>query len=189
MSYAEHNKKYFKIKYLINKDVPILAHWHYKPNSSSIINETLYNKKISAASTALLICLLSLVIACCIYLSEEKYSVPIAFFLMSLSLIATLVALIAITYYYNLNLSLDSEVLIGEDCFYFLGELHAMQKSIYFLHDVRINFSNENSLQFLYGDLDLFKDSLYTITIPIPKGSLVTAEFIQRHYLELIHSE
>lgn len=188
-SYAEHNKKYFKIKYLKNKDVPVIANWNFKPNSSNIINEVLYNKKFSAISTALLTCVLCLVIACCIYLSGEKYSVPIASFLMTISLITTILALISISYYYESKLSSDSEVLIGEDYFYFLDELHFLYKSIYFLQDVRIDFSDETCLQFLYGDCDLFKAPLYTINIPIPNGQLLAAELIQKHYLELIHYE
>jgi hypothetical protein len=188
-SYVDHNKKYLKIKYLKNKDIPVLASWTFKPNTSDYINTALYNKKFATISTALLTCVLCLVMACCIYLSGEKYSTPIASLLMCISLIVTIAALMLISYYYDSKLSSDSEALIGEDCFYFIDDLHTLQKSIYFLQDVRIDYSSEVSLQFLYGDYDLFKGPSYTINIPIPKGELLAAELIQKHYLELIHYE
>jgi hypothetical protein len=187
--YAEHNKKYFKIKHLKNSEVPVIANWQFKCNSSNMINQILYDKKLSASSTIILSCVLCLVLSFCVFFSGEENSLYIMRLLISISIAGTLIALILNSYYYTLKLSSDSEALIGEDYIYFLDELHTLQKSIYFLYDVRIDYSSEISLQFLYGDYDLFRDPVYSISIPIPPEELTTAEFVQRHYLNLIHYE
>ncbi len=188
-SYVEHNKKYQKMKYLKNKQVKVIAHWTFKSNTSSYINELLYSKKFSSSSTIMLTLLLFLVIACCVYLSGEKYSLQIGLILTALSLIGSAASLFINAWYYQSKLTSDTEVIIGEDCIYFIDDLYTLNKSIYFLEDVRIDYSDENLLQFLYGDYDLFTGPMYTVNIPIPAEELDTARRVQGHYLELIRYE
>ncbi|WP_069998926.1 hypothetical protein [Cellulosilyticum sp. I15G10I2] len=186
VSYAQHNKKYLKIKYLKNNEIPVIAHWVFKPNSSSYINELLYERKSSTVSTIILTFILCLVIACCILFSGEKYSLSLSIGLIVVSFLALPTALFYNDYSYNSKLTSSSEALIGEDCIYFLDELYTLHKSIYFLEDIRINYSSENTLQFLYGDYDLYTGPMYTINIPIPLDELEVAQQVQKHYLDLI---
>ncbi len=189
ITYIQHHKKYLKIKHLKNKEVSVMAHWRFKPSSSSCINEALYDKKFSNISTIMLTFLLAFIITCCIFFSGEKYSIPLSIGVMIISIISLIAALIYNSYYYNSKIYSLSEAFIGEDCIYFLDELYTLHKSIYFLEDIRINYSVEDTLQFLYGDYDLFTGPMYTINIPIPNGELDTAKSIQKHYLDLIHYE
>lgn len=186
VSYIQHNKKYTKIKELKNADVPVMARWSFAPSKSNCIKEALYNKKNAAFSTAVLTVILFLVIAACFYFSSEKHGLIVALFIVTLSVLAAPSLFISILYYYDKLLSSPAEVTIGEDCIYFIDELHALQKSIYFLHNVKMVCGYENILQFQYGDTDLLENPVYTIDIPIPEGQLKTALTIQKHYLELI---
>jgi energy-coupling factor transporter transmembrane protein EcfT len=186
-SYAKHNKKYLKIRYLKNENVPLIASWHFKPHTSLSIDEMYYEGKASAIYTTLLGVLLCLVVAGCIYFSGEKYAIHTSLGLLALSLIIAPLCITCISAYYTGKLESDSEALIGEDCIYFLDELYTLHKSIYFLEDIRIGYGGENSLQLLYGEYDLFTGPMYTIKIPIPDGELETAKLIQKHFIELIH--
>ncbi|MDF2595052.1 MAG: hypothetical protein K0R69_1393 [Clostridia bacterium] len=186
-SYAKHNKKYLKIRYLKNENVSLIASWHFKPHTSLSIDEMYYEGKTSAIYTTLLSVLLCFVIAGCIYFSGEKYALHVSLSLLGLSIIIAPLCIACISAYYTAKLEADSEALIGEDCIYFLDELYTLHKSIYFLEDIRIGYGSENSLQLLYGEYDLFTGPMYTIKIPIPDGQLDVAKHIQKHYIELIH--
>lgn len=186
VSYIQHHHKYLKIKHLKNKEVPVIASWRFEPHHSKYIDEMLYTQKSSTVSTIFLTFLLGTIIAACIFLSGEAYSTSIGMSLLLLSITALILALIYSNYYYTYKSNTLCEIIIGKDCIYFLDELYTLHKSIYFLENIIIHHSSETTLQFLYGDYDLFTGPRYTLIIPIPEGQLKQAEYIQKHYLRLI---
>ncbi|PHV69880.1 hypothetical protein CS063_13665 [Sporanaerobium hydrogeniformans] len=185
-SYTSHHKKYIKMSCLKNGTVPILGHWHYAPHSSPLINELIKEKKVTAIYTTVLTLFLAFTFAFIIYLTNEAYSIPLSIALSALSLLASIALFIFLPRYYDTLLNQPAEVIFGEDCFCFLDELFCLQKSIYLLGDVRIDYSDECSLQFLYGSPEVTPTPSYQISIPIPPKEMETAQSIQSYYLDLI---
>lgn len=185
-SYSIHSTKYLKITYLKNNDMKVLAHWHYKADSSPIITDLINERRFSATLTAILSAVLFLVIAFVIYLTNENYSAFISLLWAIVSILAFITVFTYLPYYYNTQLRTCAETLVGEDSILFLDELFSLHHSMYLLEDIRIDYGEENTLQFLYGVSEVLADPVFTLTIPIPDGELETAKYIQAHYLDLI---
>ncbi len=186
-SYISHNKKYTKIRYLMNGTTTLLAHWHYAPHTSSLMTELIKEKKTSAIYTSILFIFLLLTLSFIIFLTNETYSTLLSITMATLSLIVGIIIAIYLPHYYNALFNQPVEALFGEDCFFFLDEIFFLQKSIYLLEDIRIDLDVEYSLQFLYRTPEIGSTVCYSVIVPVPPDALDTAKHIQAYYLELIN--
>lgn len=186
IAYNIHSQKYLKIKELETGETPVLAHWIFAPNTSTIINDALLEQKSNIITTIMLSFVLGIVFAFIFIFGTNKYNLYIGLTIGIISFVGFIISMFLATYYCSKQSKINTEVIFGEDCIYFLGELYTLQRSIYFLENILINVSDEISMQLLYGQNDLGNKSVCTIQIPIPKDNLVVAKVLQKHYLELI---
>ena len=180
-SYAVHHKKYIEINKLKVGQLPNLAHWFYKAESSHTITTLLLEEKHNALITSTLIFILGIVFSC--------YFFGNSFYFLGISIIlfffACFFATILFIYsYYKKLLKSDHEIIFSNNMIYFLDDIHYLIKTIYVLEDICIIPGNEPLLQFLYSQYDIDNTPSFSITIPIPSDKLNTAKYLRTYYLD-----
>lgn len=186
---AVHYKKYVKIKTLTNHHAPVLAHWTYDISSSSTLKETLSEQKCNTISTAVLTLVLGIIFCLVFAYSGGIHVLYIGYIFAILTVLGFIIAIRIILTYYKEALKTSTEVIFGEDCIYFMGQLYTLQKSIYFLENVIIIHGPEVVLQLIYGQYDVDDIPTHIISIPVPAHKLQVAEHLRKYYLDLIAYE
>lgn len=182
-AFAVHYRKYNLLKTLMDNDLPILARWSFKPNSSAILTNTLKEYKHNALCTLSFTFILVLIFTCTFiatYLPTLSYLGPL------ISIIFLLVGIFIINAYFKRLSTEPIEVIWGEDLIYFLDDIYTLQKSIYFLDNVVINTEGEPTLQLIYGQIEYDDSPYFILEIPIPENQMKMAHVLCNHYLEEI---
>lgn len=188
-SFAVNYKKYHIVTNLCQHKSPIIAHWTYKPNSSKIINNLIKEQKSNSSATATLFLILSIIFCIVFAYSGGTTVLYTGYILAVLCVCIYIISLRFISTYYEQLLNKETEVIFGEDCFYFLNELYECQRGYHFLEKVTVFKGDENHLIFAYGLYDVDEPPAYIVTIPIPNSKLHTAEHIKSYYMDLIKPE
>lgn len=179
-------KKYHTICDLTEHQVPVIAHWTFSANSSKIISDLIEELKNNSIATAILFLILSIIFWVVFAYSGGTSILYLGYIFIVFSICIFIIALRMITAYYEkLNMQ-DTEVIFGEDYFYFIDELYTFQRGYHCLQQVSVYEGGENALIFSYGLYDADEPAVYTVTIPIPSDKLHTAKYIRTYYNNLL---
>lgn len=185
-AFAVNYKKHRHVTGLREHKLVTIAHWTYTPSHSKVLIEFIKEQKNGSYATALFYLILACIF-CMIYAYSGTSSVVyMGYFLLLLSIGTFILALRFITAYYEKLSENEVDIIFGEDSILFIDELFELRRGYHYLQRVTIRYGNENYLLFDYGLYDVDDTPAYTLTIPIPKNKLHTAEHIKTYYNDLI---
>lgn len=187
--FAVHYKRYTIIKNLMNRSLPVVAHWSYLPNSSETLKKLFKEQKNNALATTTLILILSIIFSMIFAYSGNTYILKLGYTFAILFIFTFIIAVRFILAYYNVLLESQSTVLFGKEYIYFLDELYTLNRSLYVLRNVNIYIGTENLLIFEYGLNDIDDSPCYNLTIPIPSDKLRIALQLKDYYRSLINTD
>lgn len=186
ISFFLHYKGYLIIQQLQNKNIAVLAHWNYAPLQYDGVKESLYQNRNTNLSIAILISILSCLIAIGILFSESPFALVLCSSIILITLISCICSCILIVIHYGNQLIKPVEAIIGEDYIYFHEDLYSLHCSIYLLIDVKLISGEQSYLQFFYGSPCTAHDPAYILSLPVPSDQIEVANYIKNHYLNTI---
>lgn len=185
-AFAVNYKKLRQVTKLREHKAVTIAHWTYKPASFKAISDFFLEQKINSYSTAILFFILGCIFSIIYAYSGHRSVLYMGYLLLAVCLCIFIVALRLITTYYKELDQNEVDVIFGEDSILFIDELFELRRGYHFLQRVSIHYGTENCLLFEYGLYDVDDKPAYTLTIPIPKNKLHTAEHLKTYYNDLI---
>jgi hypothetical protein len=184
--YSGSYKNLKRLQYLQKSSTPLLAHWIYQsPKNNPMLATLLHEKYTSALFNIVLFGLLGFVFNLGIFLSDVAHKLSVCLIFSAAILIFAGLSIRLLKQYYEKVYETPVEVMIGEECFFFLGEIYTLSYGMWFLEDIKVVSGETPYLIFSYGE-KADHPHAHTVTIPIPPKELDEARAIQTHYLALI---
>ncbi|MGL6174727.1 MAG: hypothetical protein ACRC1P_09020 [Cellulosilyticaceae bacterium] len=175
------------ITQLQNKEVTILAHWHFAPLQFEGIKESIEQDRSTNLSIVILLGVLSCLIALGLLFSDSPFAFVLCVGISMIGLVTCTLSCILIYIHYHNKLIKPIEAIIGENYIYYHGDLYSLERSLYLLNDVKLVLGDSCYLQFFYGSPCTLEGPVYSLSIPIPSDQLEVAKYIREHYLNIIH--
>lgn len=174
------------IKQLRSDQLPTLARWQYTSKHYHLVEVQLEENRYISFSIIFLIGILGLLILLGLFFSTTPMDTLAAILFLLLLLVCCGVSFYLVHSYYQKQSTKQCEVIISPQYILFNGELHGIQKGLYYLEEVTILSDDRQYLQFTYGAPGTPYGPFSLLTIPIPEDQLQVARLIQAQYQELL---